>query len=203
MVKYNPKRDLCNELLRAAEVKRAGWVNQGIEHPESITDHMYSCFFIGMVFLPCEYSAEGYDKQKILNMLLIHDIGETILGDIPKYEKPEDFDAIENATMLRLLLKGTYAGMPSVPEYVSAWSGWYKREDENARIAKDIDTIQAIYQFLVYNLKFPEKFSHERRVNWLREINQVTTELGRGILNELVLENPLFKETLSEYSGQY
>ncbi len=204
MGQYSPKRAICNTYLRATDVDRTGWVMQHIERPESIVEHMYSCFFIGLIFLPNTYpSYPQYDKQKILNMLLIHDLAETTLGDVPKYDKTPDYEPRENSEMLRLLLQGTYNGVSVLAEYVDAWNAWYERDEENAKIAKDIDTIQAIYQFLIYYNRMPEKFSHERIVNWLLEIRGVVTELGRRILQELILENPHFEQTLAAFDGQY
>ena len=204
--RYSPQRELCNEYLASRRVKRTGWVMQGVRDTESIMEHMYATWFIGLVFLPneCE-QIPGYDKQKILSMLIVHDLAETKLEDIPKYEKPKipDYDKREHETMLTMLLKGTYDSMSTLDGYVEAWSSWYERKEENARIAKDIDTVQAIYQFLVYYLEEPGCFSEERVLNWLREVYEVKTALGHEILQELVLKNERFREVLLSYEGRY
>lgn len=200
---YAPGTVLCNDYLPAKDIKRTGWVTQGIDDPESIVEHMYACWFIGLVFLPNENpKVPGYNKQLILNMLLVHDLAETKLSDIPKYEKIKypDYDEKENEDMLSILLKGTYKSVNSMTSYVEAWDKWYKMQDENARIAKDIDTIQAIYQFLVYNKQTPEKFSEERRINWLNEVKIVRTSTGKDILRKLICENEMFKPVLEKYS---
>lgn len=201
---YAPYNALCNEYLPAKDVKRTGWVTQGIDDPESIVEHMYACWFIGLVFLPNEnHKVPGYNKQLILDMLLVHDLAETKLTDIPKYEKVNypGYDEKENEEMLNILLKGTYNSVDSMTSFVEAWDKWYERKDENSKIAKDIDTIQAIYQFLVYNNKTPEKFSEERRLNWLNEVKTVKTATGKDILRKLVCENDMFKEVLKNYSS--
>lgn len=201
---YSPQRDLCNKYLAAMEIKRAGWVAQNIPEPESIVEHMYSCWFIGMIFLPNEdYSVNGYDKQKILNMLLIHDLAETILSDIPKYEKINypGYDQKENEVMLSILLKGTYTTIGALTPFVDAWDSWYEMEEENARIAKDIDTIQAIYQFLIYNERNPENFSEERKLNWIKEMLTLRTQMGKYILKQLICENDRFKSMLENYKN--
>jgi 5'-deoxynucleotidase YfbR-like HD superfamily hydrolase len=203
---YSPQRTMCNEYLAAKDVKRTGWVHQGIEDPESIMEHMYACWFIGLVFLPTtSEEISGYDKQKILNMLIVHDLAETKLTDIPKYEKVNypNYDREENDAMLSVLLKGTYSSMSTLDEYVDAWNTWYERGDENARIAKDIDTIQAIYQFLLYYIKDREKFSEARAINWLKEVYEVRTELGQKILHDLIFQNELFADVMAEFSGKY
>lgn len=199
---YSPKRSLCNEYLSAVDIKRTGWVMQNIPDPESIVEHMYSCWFIGLICLPnYDWETPEYNKQRILDMLLIHDLAETKLEDIPKYEKVKypDYDKKENHEMLALLLKGTYGNMDVLTPFVNAWDEWYKYDSINAKIAKDIDTIQAIYQFLVYNNSHPDCFDKERKINWLNEIHSVNTKQGRKILNEIIMNNPLFKDILEEY----
>ena len=204
---YSPEREICDAFLTVKDVKRTGWVMQNIDDPESIAEHMYSCWFIGLILLPDEHDANcyGYDKQKILNMLLIHDLAETKLSDIPKYEKKNypNYDKMESDTMLRMLLKGTYSGISTMHPYAEAWLAWYEQKDENARIAKDIDTIQAIYQFLTYYQSFPECFSRERAINWLNEVYEVRTEIGQSILKRLVLDNERFIEIFEEFDGEY
>ena len=196
---FSASRCLCNEYLAAHNVKRAGWVMQNIEHPESIVEHMYSCWLIGLIYLPNDDSTLAeYDKQKILNMLLIHDLAETRLSDIPKYEKVNypNYNQIENDTMLSILLKGTYESIGAMTPFVEAWDSWYKMNDINSKIAKDIDTIQAIYQFLVYYTTMPDKFSEERYQNWINEMNVIQTSIGRKILTQLICKNEMFANVL-------
>ena len=134
-------------------------------------------------------------------MLIVHDLAETTLKDIPKYEKVNypDYEQKENRVMLSVLLKGTYGSIDSMTDYADAWDEWYGMQTENARIAKDIDVIQAIYQFLVYNNSYSENFSEERRRNWLNELFCIKTETGRGIAKELIIKNELFSSVLQKY----
>ena len=202
MTQYAPANQVSMLYLNAKDIKRTGWVIQNINNPESIMEHMYSCWFIGLVFLPenCDM-LEGYSKSKILNMLLIHDLAETILSDIPKYEKKNypNYNRQENDTMLNMLLKGTYSTISSLNDFVEAWTSWYEQKDENSRIAKDIDTIQAIYQFLLYFKKYPKNFDVDRVVSWLREIYEVQTDIGNMIVDSLIKNNDEFTEILNEF----
>lgn len=201
--KYQPELDICNTYLNASTVKRTGWVMQNINEPESIVEHMYSCWFIGLIFLPniCN-TISGYNKNSILNMLLIHDLAEKKLSDIPKYEKKikyPDYETKENRTMLSILLKGTYDNIDTMPQFVSAWDEWYNQNSENSKIAKDIDTIQAIYQFLTYKLQFPDNFDTERTKNWINELNCIQTTIGKNIAKKIIVNNNLFFKIISEY----
>ncbi|MBO5773120.1 MAG: HD domain-containing protein, partial [Clostridia bacterium] len=139
---------------QAKEVKREGWVRRGIVGGENIVEHMYNCWLLGMLHLPQSYEKEkGYDKQAILNMLLIHDLAETETGDIVRDEKMLDherYNREENSAMNRLLLNSTYPKKPYLEIYLTYWQQWYLQKDINAEIAKDIDEIQAVFQFCNY-----------------------------------------------------
>lgn len=76
-----------NKFSKADSVVRTGWVNNGVTNPENIVEHMYNCWLIGMLYLPDECEEPEYDKNTILNMLLLHDLGETVTGDISRPEK--------------------------------------------------------------------------------------------------------------------
>ncbi|KAF8042027.1 hypothetical protein BT93_A0586 [Corymbia citriodora subsp. variegata] len=77
---------LCHRLKTT---KRKGWINQGIDGPESIADHMYRMALMALIAddLP------GLDRERCIKIAIVHDIAEAIVGDItpadgvPKAEK--------------------------------------------------------------------------------------------------------------------
>lgn len=50
---------------------RKGWINVGVQHPESIADHMYRMSVITML---C--TDETLDKGKMQKIALVHDMAE-------------------------------------------------------------------------------------------------------------------------------
>lgn len=70
--------DLASTVGVLKQVKRTGWILQGVEHPESVLDHSYRMAFLALV-LSDEF---GWNKQKVVDMCLIHDLGESVIGDI-------------------------------------------------------------------------------------------------------------------------
>ena len=48
-----------------------------IKNPESVADHTYSMAIIGMILS----DSQKYDTQKILKMIFLHDLAESITGD--------------------------------------------------------------------------------------------------------------------------
>ena len=187
--------EIYNLFSTSGDVKRAGWVELDIEDPESIVEHMYNTWLLGMLNLPPDYYDEEYDKTKILNMIIIHDLGERVTGDIsylfkindPSHEENEDY------IMRTFLLKGTYPGMINLDYYYKLWEEWFEEKTLNSRIAHDIDKIQAIYQFCIYYSKYPEKFTEERKALWLIEYKNLKTEVGLDIYKRIILNNKNFQ----------
>ena len=184
-----------NKFSKASSVKRTGWVNAGIPEPENIVEHMFNCWLMGMMYLPETHVTAGYDKNKILQMLLIHDLGETETGDIcrpEKLKKQKYYDYQENVVMQSLLLSGTYPDSADVSKYLECWNEWTAKNGINYFTAKDIDNIQTIYQFCKYCVQYPEKFDADRIVYWLSGVNELETEIGRNIALKLIRNNPEF-----------
>jgi putative hydrolases of HD superfamily len=75
--------EFARTLGKLKELKRAGWTKRHIPNPESVADHSYRAAVLGMV-LSDKY---GLNTEKIMRMLLIHDLEEAITGDIPHPEK--------------------------------------------------------------------------------------------------------------------
>lgn len=191
-----------NKFSRAKQVDRTGWVNEGIDNPENIVEHMYNCWFIGMLYLPERIDNETYCKDKILKMLLIHDLAETETGDIPrpeKLKKKKAYDCRENIVMQALLLSGTYPGAADIHEYLDNWNEWEQHESINFLIAKDIDNIQTMHQFCMYYLDNPEKYDEAKVNYWLKGIDEIQTETGRDIAFKIILNNPMFEDIFKRF----
>ena len=138
-------------------------------------------------------------------MLLLHDLGETVTGDISRPEKrinQDFFDEEERKVMHSLLLSGTYPNSVNLSEYLTLWNTWDSGKSINARIAKDIDNIQAVYQFCNYYVKSPQNFSREDIYYWVAGIEDVKTSIGNDIVSILLLNNPLYSEIMKIYFSE-
>jgi len=192
----NPYHSFIQELYQVKSVKREGWIRRGVELPESIADHMYGCYMLGMFFLPnniyqcIDYNIPDikeyaeYSKEKILQMLLLHDFAEAKIGDIVTYEK--DGVDIRNEN----LRFDYYEFLCSFPKIYGlgirkkAWDEFVGNTTINARIANDIDKIEPIIQAYIYK----ENNSGIDLDEWKKYARQnVNTSLGKKFL-EFVIE---------------
>ena len=177
---------LCNTYSEANTIKRKEWKIHGIERPENIVEHMYDCWLMGLFMLPEKVVREDdYSKQKVLNMLLIHNLGKT--------NKSKDDDEAEDKEMRKLFLKGTYPKMPNLTDFMDLWDEWKKGKSYNARVALEIDKIQAMYRLYSYRLDNRNNFTDAEVSERLENcIKMVTTPTGKDILKNVLELNSKF-----------
>jgi 5'-deoxynucleotidase YfbR-like HD superfamily hydrolase len=64
-------------------------------HSESVAEHVFALYFLTEYFLPLEDPNAEMDVLKIQRMILFHDFGEILNGDIPYNAKTEEHEAQE------------------------------------------------------------------------------------------------------------
>ena len=191
-----------NKFSQAYTVARTGWVRQGVEKPENIMEHMYSCFLIAMMYLPEKTGDPLYNKSAIMQTLLIHDLGETETGDIDRNDKlrdPDRYDREENRVMQDFLFSGSYPHAVDLGGYYQGWADWEKKSGINYAVAKDIDDLQTIYRFCRYYVQNPDLFQWDDILHWLRGLDTLQTEVVQEIADFLVINNPLFASLMQRY----
>lgn len=174
-------------------VKRSQWTERNIEDPESISEHTYSAWLLAMIFLPEENDVEGYLKREILDMLLVHDMAEAIIGDqtVSLCEPTRELKS-QNEVLKKLFLKGTYPDIANLTHYYNVWTGYYEGMNINARIARDINLIQTVYTFCEYYCIYPDHFPSGDLRKWMKEKNNLKTDIGYQLFDRLITQNKEF-----------
>ncbi len=166
-----------------ADVPRTGWLQRGVNDPESVAEHIYGCWLLGTFLLPEAYSEPTYSKQEILDMLLLHDLPEAVTGDIPRPEKKKNpfyYEQLEQQAAQSSLLSGA-----CTEKQKRLWQEWNEQLSFNALVAKDIDDLQAIFTFTKYKEKNPALFSEEDSAAWLSGLYKLKTDIGRQMAKTL------------------
>lgn len=181
---------MYSKLNKLKSVKRTQSVALSIDDPESTAEHSYSSWILAMLFLPEVLSVEGYDKKVILDMLLIHDLSESELGDrVTSLVEPTSQIKNENIVMRKMFLKGTYPNIANLTYYYNVWSDYYEGIGINSRIAKDINLVQTIFNLFEHILEDSQKYSNDYVQKLLKEENKLTTEIGYQLFERLVRKN--------------
>ena len=209
---------LLNTLTQLGSVKKVGWyfsttpkkltdeelkmAIEGKEIIESVLEHTYEAYIIGLLYLPNEDKlTKGYKKQDILNMLLIHDLGENEVGDYPP--SYYDYDSIlrkEREICRAYYLAGQHPEYETMIDYLRLWDGWASNSNDiNIRIAKEIDKIQMLYKLLLILKEGKAIFTEERFKNFFLAVGGIRTTQGRVVYNKVVARNIEFVKLAKQY----
>ncbi|KAK8211530.1 hypothetical protein M8818_003183 [Zalaria obscura] len=148
-------------LERLKTTKREGWRRFGINHGESISDHMYRMSMLTMLAPPSLSSR--INISHCTKMALIHDVAEALVGDItpvdgvPKVEK----NRREAETMDYICkgLLGKVNGGITGEEIRSIWQEYEDSVTLESQYVHDIDKMELLLQMVEYER------SHEGRID--------------------------------------
>lgn len=127
-------------------IKRTGWVERGVCEPESVADHSFMMALMCMV-LP----AEGIDREMAMEMALVHDLAESITGDIITKESWQKRGTISRADKSRLeekVLKTLLSKLDSrtAGEVMNLWKEFEEGKTKEAIFVRDLDMAEMIIQ---------------------------------------------------------
>ncbi len=128
---------------RLKDTLRSGRTRQG--RAESTAEHTWRLCLMAMLF---ESELEGIDHLKLLRLLVVHDLGEAISGDIPAVEQHRDphraererADLISLCSPLSADLRDTI---------VRLWDEYAAGSSPEAMLAKGFDKIETMMQHLI------------------------------------------------------
>ncbi len=130
--------DLLAVAERLKDTTRHCYTSRG--RHESVAEHCWQAALIAL-FLRDEFPEA--DMDKVIRMLLIHDLGEAFTGDIPTFCKTKEDEAKEEA-----LLRTWVASLPApfAMELKELYAEMDARESLEAKIYKAIDGLEAVFQ---------------------------------------------------------
>ena len=120
--------------LGLKDVLRQGWVNAGVESPESVAAHSW-----GMAILALKLCPANLNLEHVLKLCLVHDLPEVIVGDLTPQDDVSTKSADERAAMERL-----------APEWVSLFDEYENQSTPEAVFVKSLDKLDMALQAKVY-----------------------------------------------------
>lgn len=166
--------------------KRTGWINMGLKESESISDHMYRMSIMTLVLNPKSFNKlnnEIPDLNKCSKIALVHDIAESLVGDIVPHD--ENIDKIEKSkrefkAILYLCKIISNYNIDQANEIKELWIDYECQRNLEATIVKDIDKFELLMQTFeyerMYNKRMDEFYSC-RKVIKNDEIKKLADEL--------------------------
>jgi putative hydrolase of HD superfamily len=149
--------DFMQKVGALKRVRRSGWISWvGVENPESVADHTFRSTVLAM----CLADLKGFNTEKLVRMLLLHDIHEAIMGDYDYFAKKK----ISPAELEKRKLEAIEKVLEKLPKelkqkYFSIWLEFEKQKSLEAKIARQIDQLEMVIQALEYE---KEGYSREK-----------------------------------------
>ena len=130
-----------HSVLQLKFVKRAGWVSKvKVEDAESVADHVLSMCAMAMLLS----DMLGLDTQKVMKMVILHDLAESLLGDY----MPGEIDVKQKITKEKEAMSSILAGLPKniKLEYEKIWLEYLQNETPIAKFVHRIDKLEMALQ---------------------------------------------------------
>lgn len=128
-------------------IKRTGWMRIGVKEPESVAEHIFRTAFLAMIL----GQNRRINRKKLLEMALIHDLGEALTSDI-RCEQGKKFvfsekkkNELEEKALRKILLpfdKERY--------FLRLWYEFRDQSSSEAGLLKQIDKIEMALQAREY-----------------------------------------------------
>jgi putative hydrolase of HD superfamily len=138
-----------NHFYKLKEVKRSGWASKlPLSHPESVAEHTLS--MIALALIIAEYS--NYTSTKIVKMIkmaLIHDLGESIIGDYtPNTIDTEKKRQLEDNAINNIISKIPWPVIRN--SYINLWGEFIENKTDTSRLIHLIDKLDMAIQAKYY-----------------------------------------------------
>lgn len=174
---------ICNRLKN---VLRTGWLYWNVkkERIESVAEHVYGVQMLAIA-MKSEYQYD-IDIMKVILMLAIHELSETIVGDLVQFDITPEDKAKKEHEAVHKILEPMIDG-PKIEELIEEFD---KRETKEALFAFQCDKFEADIQSKIYDQEgYVDINNHE--------INNATTNT---VFNELLNKHSSWSKAWLEFS---
>ena len=140
--------NFIEKVLELKNVPRQGWKEKlEMNNPESVADHSYSTTVMSMIFS----DLAGLNNEKIIRMALLHDLAESIIGDITPNSITKNEKIIKENIAMKQILKN----LPNkiAKQYFEIWNEYQKNSSEESKLLHDIDKLEMALQAKFYQNK--------------------------------------------------
>lgn len=140
-----------NAITAVKQISRTGWVREGIRNPESVADHSFGITMLAMIF--ADKFDKPLDKEKLMKMALIHDIGELAFGDtvIDRGAKLADQKQIDEKNQQeKRKIREVFALIGDEKEYEQLFTEIIETKTQEAKIIKQLDKLEMVMQACTY-----------------------------------------------------
>lgn len=137
--------DFFKTAANLKRISRQGWIDKlSLNNPESVADHSYSMAIMSMVIS----DLENYNSEKILKMVLLHDLAESKIGDYtPEQLSKEEKSKLENNAFYEIT-----KNLPDLIkfQYLQIWQEYQQNMSLESKIVHQMDRLEMALQAKIY-----------------------------------------------------
>jgi putative hydrolase of HD superfamily len=167
-----------NFVICLKKVRRSGWMfKAGISSAESVADHSFSLSVMAMVFS----DLKGLNTERAVKMAIIHDLAESITGDImPDKISHSAKKILENKAMVSILKE-----LPKSLriEYCQIWNEYVTERSDLSKLVHRLDKLEMILQAREY---MSSGYSTGKLVEFTRSEDRIVNNDRNDIISELL-----------------
>lgn len=154
--------------------------------PESVADHSWR---LSLMPLLLEKEFPDIDINKVLRMCILHDLGESVTGDIPCFEKTESDEEVEKSAIAHLL-----SNLPDElsAEFSALFDEMEALETREAKLYKALDNLEAVISHNEADIKTWEPHEYQLqlthgadKVTWSDWLIKLKEEIDRDTLRKI------------------
>lgn len=135
---------------------RHSWLSNGRQ--ESVAEHTWRLTLMAMTLEP--YFKQPVNMEKLLKMLIIHDLAEVAIGDIPAFEVSERKNTKHEAEAAAMQTLCSQLGEQG-KQWFDLWQEGEQKETYEAKVANAIDKLEAQLQHNEANINTWLPIEHE------------------------------------------
>lgn len=153
---------LCNKLKN---VIRTGWKNWNVKRDriESVAEHVYGVQMLAIAM----YSEYKYDLDimKVIYMLAIHELGETIIGDLTQFQiSNEEKEKIEHEAVHKIL-----SSLVNGEDIEKLFLEFDEHKTKESMFAYQCDKLECDIQSKLYDLEGCVDLSNQKNNNQIND----------------------------------
>lgn len=129
------------EMVQLETIFRNGWIRRDVpkEYYESDAVHSAQMFGFASAFMTL-MKPEDLDYNKVLEMILIHEVGELIAGDITELETGHD----SKHEIEKMAVMAFFGNLNSGDYFINLWNEFEERKSNEARFVYELDKFDPI-----------------------------------------------------------
>jgi putative hydrolase of HD superfamily len=165
---------LFDHVASLKRLRRQGWLNHAVPDPESVADHSYGVALLALVYA----ERLGLDRGKAASIALLHDLAESVIGDITPADgvSARDKSEAEQHAMEEILADVDPGG-----GLLDLWRDFTGGRTPEAVLVKDLDRLDLAFQARWYERetgqRLDEFFSYVERCLQVRQVIEVFAAL--------------------------